>query len=108
MPADKYNYRPVQTVRTFGQLVAHVADSYAYFCARAAGQKVEWSDAIEKGSTDKATLVEKLKQKTDACNAVYGGSGDVGQLLTNVGHTSMHYGNMITYIRMLGLVPPSN
>lgn len=30
VPADKYNYKPVQTVRTFGQLVAHVVDSYAY------------------------------------------------------------------------------
>jgi DinB superfamily len=108
VPADKYSYRPTQTVRTFGQLVAHVADSYTFFCARAAGRKVEWSDAIEKGTTDKAALVQKLKQTTDACNAVYGASGDAGQLLGNVGHTSLHYGNMITYIRMLGLVPPSN
>ena len=33
------------------------------------GQKVEWSEATEKGSTDKATLLQKLKQSTDACNA---------------------------------------
>src|SRR5678815_1052180 len=54
VPADKYNYRPVDTVRTFGQLIAHVTDSYNYFCANAVGPKVEWSDAVEKGATDKA------------------------------------------------------
>src|ERR1041385_3535238 len=55
VPAEKYNYKPVDTVRTFGQLIAHVTDSYNYFCARGAGNKVEWSDAVEKGETAKDT-----------------------------------------------------
>jgi hypothetical protein len=41
VPAEKYNYRPVDTVRTFGELIAHVTDSYNYFCARGVGNKVE-------------------------------------------------------------------
>lgn len=109
VPDDKYNYRPVDSVRTFGQLVAHITDSYNFFCARGTGNNVEWSDAIEKGNTDKATLVTKLKQATDRCNEVYKGTnGRVGPLLGNVGHTSLHYGNIITYIRMLGMKPPSS
>jgi uncharacterized damage-inducible protein DinB len=109
VPDDKYNYRPVDTVRTFGQLVAHIADSYNYYCARGAGNNIEWSDAIEKGNTDKATLVPKLKQALDRCSEVYKGSnGRVGPLLGNVGHTSLHYGNIITYMRMLGMKPPSS
>jgi uncharacterized damage-inducible protein DinB len=109
IPDDKYYYRPVDSVRTFGQLVAHMADSYNYFCARGAGNNVEWADPVEKGNTDKATVVAKLKQATDRCNEVYkGNSGRVGPLLTNVGHTSLHYGNIITYIRMLGMKPPSS
>ena len=109
VPDDKYNYRPVDSVRTFGQIVAHIADSYNYYCARGAGNNVEWSDAIEKGSTDKATLIPKLKQAVDRCNEVYKGSnGRVGPLLGNVGHTSLHYGNIITYMRMLGMKPPSS
>ena len=109
VPDDKYNYRPVDSVRTFGQLVAHLVDSYNYFCARGAGNNVEWADPIEKGSTDKATLIPKLKQATDRCNEVYkGSSGRVGPLLGNVGHTSLHYGNIITYMRMIGLKPPSS
>lgn len=109
VPDDKYSYRPVDSVRTFGQLVAHIADSHNYYCARGAGKNIEWSDAIEKGSTDKATLLPVLKQSVERCNEAYkGGSGRVGPLLGNVGHTSLHYGNIITYMRMLGMKPPSS
>jgi uncharacterized damage-inducible protein DinB len=108
VPADKYTYQPTKSTRTFGQLIGHIADGYAYFCAAAGGKKVEWSDGIEKGGTDKATLVKKLKQTTDSCHAAYGGAGQVGELLKNVSHTNLHYGNIITYMRLLGLVPPSS
>ena len=109
VPADKYNYRPTDTVRTFGQLVAHITDSYEYFCARGMGNKVEWSDAIEKGKTDKDTLMPKLKAAVGRCAAAYGANNaQFGPLFANVGHTSLHYGNIITYMRMLGLKPPSS
>lgn len=108
VPADKYTYRPTPSVRTFGQMIGHIADSYNYYCARAAGRNVEWSEAIEKGNTDKATLVPKLKQASDACQAAYSGTGLVGPLMGNVAHTNLHYGNVITYMRMLGLTPPSS
>ncbi len=117
VPADRYTYRPAPAVRTFGQLIGHIADSYNYYCGRAAGRNVQWSGAIEQGSTDKATLVAKLKQTLDACHASYtpapAADGQpretpqVGPLVDNIGHTNLHYGNIITYMRMLGLVPPS-
>ena len=109
VPAEKYNYRPVDTVRTFGQLIAHITDSYNFFCARGAGNKVEYSDAVEKGGTDKDTLLPKLKEAVGKCNAAYGSAnGQLRPLFTNVGHTSLHYGNIITYLRMMGLKPPSS
>lgn len=108
VPADKYAYRPAATVRTFGQLVAHVADAYQYYCARGAGRTVEWTDTIEKSALTKDAIVRRLTQARDACNPVYEGTGPVAPLMENVGHTSLHYGNMITYIRMLGLTPPSS
>jgi uncharacterized damage-inducible protein DinB len=109
VPADKYDYRPAPSVRTFGQVVAHVADAYAYYCATAGGKKLEWSDAIEKGKTDKATVVQKLKETTASCTAAYGGSAaKVAPLIDNVAHTNLHYGNIITYMRTLGMVPPSS
>ena len=109
IPAEKYTYKPTTTVRTVGQMIAHIADSYGYYCARASNRNVQWSDAIEKGATDKATLATKLKQAGDACNSAYtAGTGDIGQLMANVAHTNLHYGNLITYIRMLGMTPPSS
>jgi uncharacterized damage-inducible protein DinB len=106
VPADKYNYKPVDTVRTFGQLIAHITDSYNYFCA---GAKVEWSDAVEKGATDKETLLPKLKEAVGRCNTVYSsGNAQFRPLFTNLGHTSLHYGNIITYMRMMGMKPPSS
>ena len=109
VPPDKYNYRPVDTVRTFGQLIGHITDSYNYFCAQAAGNKVEWSEAVEKGGTDKDTLLPKLKEAVSKCNAAYSSSNaQLRPLFTNVGHTSLHYGNIITYMRMMGLKPPSS
>jgi uncharacterized damage-inducible protein DinB len=108
VPADKYSYRPTESVKTFGQLVGHLADAYNFYCGRAAGQRVQWSEATEKGPQDKATLTAKLKGALDACNAVDVRATGYSQMINNIGHTNLHYGNMVTYIRMLGLVPPSS
>ena len=109
VPADKYNYKPADTVRTFGQMVAHITDSYNYFCARGVGNKVEWSDAGEKGNTDKDTVVSKLKEAVGRCTAAYDArTSQFGLLFANVTHANLHYGNMITYMRMIGLKPPSS
>lgn len=109
VPADKYNYKPTDTVRTFGQLVAHITESYNYFCARGVGKQVEWSEAGEKGNTDKATVVPKLKEAIGRCTAAYDAkTSQFGLLFANVTHINLHYGNMITYMRMMGLKPPSS
>ncbi|HEU4507993.1 MAG TPA: DinB family protein [Pyrinomonadaceae bacterium] len=109
VPADKYNYRPVDTVRTFGQLIAHLTDSYNYFCAKGAGNDVKWSEAVEKAATDKDTLLPKFKEAVGRCEAAYSSSNaQLRPLFMNINHTSMHYGNLITYMRMLGLKPPSS
>ena len=109
VPAEKYNYKPVETVRTFGQLIGHITDSLNYFCAHGAGNKVQWADPAEKGTTDKATLVPKLKEAVDKCNAVYGSEpAQIEPLMENIAHTNLHYGNLITYLRMMGMKPPSS
>jgi uncharacterized damage-inducible protein DinB len=107
VPDDKYSYKPAPTVRTFGELLGHVADGSNYFCGRAAGKKVQWSDANAKGDTTKAAIVPKLKEALDACSAAHG-TGNIGMLIQNFGHANLHYGNVATYMRMLGLVPPSS
>lgn len=111
VPADKYNYKPTDGVRTFGQLIAHITDSYNYFCAGAVGKPIKWEDAVvvEKGSTDKDTVMPKLKEAVGRCTAAYDAkNSQFGPLFGNVGHTNLHYGNIITYMRMMGLKPPSS
>jgi hypothetical protein len=109
VPAEKYNYKPVDTVRTFGEQIGHITDSFNYFCAHGAGNKVQWADPVEKGKTDKETLLPKLKEAVDKCNAVHASeTAQLVPLITNIGHTNLHYGNVITYMRMMGLKPPSS
>ena len=108
VPADKYGFQPNATVRTFGQLVAHIADGNNYYCARAGGQKVDWSDAVEKTTTDKAAIMQKLKASIGQCAALHAKNSTAPQLLSNYGHLNLHYGNMITYLRLMGMVPPSS
>lgn len=108
VPADKFSYRPAASVRTFAQLIGHIADSHNYYCAAASGQKRDWSDPVEKGPQDRATLVARLKQSVAACNKVYTTAAQSEPLIDNVAHSSLHYGNVITYLRMMGLTPPSS
>ena len=108
VPAEKYSYKPVDTVRSFGQIIAHVADSLNYYCSQASGNKMS-GESAEKGTIDKATLVPKLKEAVDKCNAVYASdNAQIEPLLENIAHTNLHYGNLITYLRMMGMKPPSS
>jgi hypothetical protein len=108
VPAEKYSYRPVSTVRTYGQIIGHIADGARYYCGKAAGRNVQWSDATEKGPATKAALVQALKQSLADCGPAYDGASEIGPLMENVAHSSLHYGNLVTYIRMMGMVPPSS
>src|SRR5687767_9380694 len=99
--AEKYNYKPTDTVRTFGQLVGHILDSYNYCCAHAGSNKVEWLTPVENGSTDKDTMKPKHREAVSRCSAAYDAkTSQFGPLFANVGHTSLHYGNIITSMRM--------
>ena len=110
VPAGKYSYKPVNTVRSFGEVLAHAADGMNWYCGSAkAGKDLAWSDAIEKGGTAKAQVVEALKKATADCAAVYASpTPRIDKLMGNVAHLNLHYGNVITYLRMMGLKPPSS
>ncbi len=124
VPDSSYSYRPTPAVRTFGQVIAHIAGSQDMFCAQALGDKAPDSDAIEKSTTGKAALVAALKTSTEHCQKAYAMSdADAAKrpvmmfagertalwaLLYNTTHDGEHYGNIVTYMRMLGMTPPSS
>ena len=123
MPAENYSFKPTPDVRSFGQLVGHVADAQYGFCSTAAGEANPMK-AIEKTKTSKPDLVAALKDAVAYCDKVYSGMTDtqgaqmvklmsfnlakLSVLSVNTAHTDEHYGNMVTYLRLKGIVPPSS
>jgi uncharacterized damage-inducible protein DinB len=122
MPEEHYGWRPAADVRTFGQLLGHVANENYLFCASAVGVANPNAADFEK-TTSKADLVSALKASWAYCDpayqmdemksmeetSVFGTKGTrLWALIFNVTHDSEHYGNMVTYMRLKGLVPPSS
>ena len=124
MPEADYSFKPIDTVRTFGQILAHVADSNYFYCARSKGEAPPVPDGtLEKTATTKAAIVKALGESVAYCDAVYASlttasaaemvkAGDnqiprVQPLFSNVSHNVEHYGNLVTYFRMKKMVPPS-
>jgi uncharacterized damage-inducible protein DinB len=123
VPESSYTYRPTASVRTFGQIIGHVAGSQYAICAMALGDKAPAEDEIEKTRTTKGALLEALTQSTAYCQKDYAQSdaavraetkvfdspgSRLSALMLNTTHDYEHYGNVITYMRMLGMVPPSS
>jgi hypothetical protein len=104
-------------------LIAHLAGSQDAYCAEALGEKPPAENAVEKTTTTKAALVQALRKSNDHCARAYAQS-DVDaakpvnsadgegprftSLLGNTTHDSEHYGNIVTYMRMNHMVPPSS
>ena len=123
MPEENYSFKPTPEVRSFGQLVGHVADASYMFCSQAMGETNPAKD-IEKTKTTKAALVAALKDGVAYCNKAFEGMTDAkgSQMVKlfnfdmakltlfsiNSAHTDEHYGNMVTYLRLKGIVPPTS
>jgi uncharacterized damage-inducible protein DinB len=123
LPESTYAYRPTPEVRSFGQLVGHVAGAQYLICAAALGDPPRKEDDIEKTRKTKADLVAALKASTQYCTRAYGQTDKAAQQKTklfgqertrlfalglNATHDGEHYGNIVTYLRLNGIVPPSS
>jgi uncharacterized damage-inducible protein DinB len=123
MTEANFAYKPVATVRSFGELIAHVAGSQDMICAAALGEPAPAEDAVEKAAKTKAAIVKALKASTEHCKKAYAMSASaaglpadlfgekntrIGALALNAVHDGEHYGNVVTYMRMKGMVPPSS
>lgn len=123
MAEADYAFAPSEGIRTFGQLVGHVADAQYLFCSAAIG-KENPALGIEKTKTTKADLVAALKEGFAYCDKALDSLTDAnaaelvkffGNERTrlnvysfNAMHNYEHYGNMVTYMRIKGLVPPTS
>ena len=122
-PESLYAFRATPEVRSFGQLVGHVAGAQYLICAAALGEGPKKEDDIEKTKTAKADLVAALKASNEYCAKAYSQSDKDAQgntklfgetrtrlyaLTLNATHDGEHYGNMVVYLRLNGIVPPSS
>jgi uncharacterized damage-inducible protein DinB len=123
LPENKYSYRPTPEVRSFGEMFGHVAGAQYMFCAMATGEPPRQEDDIEKSKKSKADLVAALKASTEYCNKAYAQDDRAAQgkiklfgqertrlhaLGMNATHDAEHYGNLVTYMRINKMVPPSS
>jgi uncharacterized damage-inducible protein DinB len=124
VPENLYSFRATPDVRTLAQLIGHVADASAGICASASGEKPPTLDA-EKSMTTKAQLSKALAAAMAFCDKAIAGMDDKRAMETtkffvggmsprgmifafNTAHNFEHYGNLVTYMRLNKIVPPSS
>jgi uncharacterized damage-inducible protein DinB len=125
MPEENYSYKPTSDVRSFGQLVGHLADASYSSCSLALGEANPMK-GIENTKNSKADLVAALRDSVAYCNKAFDSMTDAkgSQLVkhfkfdfeiarltvfsNNTAHIAEHYGNMVTYLRLKGIVPPTS
>ena len=127
MAAADYAFKPTPEVRSFGQLVGHLANGNFYFCAQAKGEASPSKENFER-ATNRDAILEGLRDSLTYCDGVYNDTTDANfnqgmkivapggvnaqasrgsVLVFNTAHNNEHYGNIIVYLRLKGLVPPS-
>lgn len=122
MPEADFAFTPNKDVRAFGGFIGHIANAAFFYCASATGQPSPNKENLEK-VTGKAALVAGIKAAVAFCDGVYKAQTDasltevitVGKaqqprgenLVQNISHINEHYGNLVTYMRLKGMVSPS-
>ena len=124
VPEEMYAFKPTPDVRSLGQVLGHIADGNYLICSAANGMKPDM-EGIEKSKTTKADLKAALDASFKFCEAGFdkltsanagetvkfflpGTHTRLGVLAFNNAHLFEHYGNLVTYMRLKGLVPPSS
>jgi uncharacterized damage-inducible protein DinB len=123
IPDELWNFQPTRDVRTVAQQFAHVADAQYEFCGLVVEGKSVSKD-IEKTAKGKADIMAALKQAFAYCDGAYAKLTDakaadladffgrkitlLGAMDFNTAHTMEHYGNLVTYMRLKNITPPSS
>jgi uncharacterized damage-inducible protein DinB len=123
VPENLYEFKPTPDVRSLGGVLGHIADGNNLLCSMANGDKPTPNPVNEKKTT-RADLVTALKASFAACDQVFASTTDanatapvdffgqkqtrLGMLAFNNSHMWEHYGNLVTYMRLKNIVPPSS
>jgi uncharacterized damage-inducible protein DinB len=118
MPESKYSYRPSKDVRSFAEILNHVADISYILCSNVKGEP---NPSTAAATASKTEIMARLKGAFNYCDGVSSGFTDAHLndpadfwgsktnkmfVLTQVAnHDALHYGNLVTYLRLNGLEP---
>ncbi|HEX6314230.1 MAG TPA: DinB family protein [Gemmatimonadaceae bacterium] len=129
---DLYSFKPTPEVRSIAGVLGHIADSNRLLCGIASGEKVDFekimkdptSVQVHEKKTSKADIISALKESQAFCASVFAKMTDAsGQeaipwfgrttprlmvMTMTTSHVWEHYGNLVTYMRLKGIVPPSS
>jgi uncharacterized damage-inducible protein DinB len=120
-PDSVFAFKPVPEVRSFAETLDHVAASERGYCQVALGERPSGSGAGT-GARTKTEVLAALETAKNVCERAfeqseeesgrpaYGGgrATRLQVLLENAMHDKEHYGNIVTYLRLRGMVPPSS
>ncbi len=113
-PEAKYGYRATKDVRSFGEIIVHVASGNAYAAKAGRGEKANWDEIDPKGYTTKAAIVGLLEKTIADANAALKATPEdrwaktVQPWLAVIEHAGEHYGQLVVYYRNNGMVPPES
>ena len=114
-PEEKFEYKPVDSVRTFGDVLRHVGFWNEYVEKTAKGEKAdERQNELPKAQFHtRAQLVSALKRSVDAAAAqLQAGPEPTGRAaelwVSFISHSSEHYGQLVVYYRLNGVEPPTS
>jgi hypothetical protein len=121
MPEQFYSFRTTDKVRTYAQIMTHIADTQMALCGMAKGEQKNGNAGSK---TSKADVVAALKASFDYCDTVYDSMNDadgaakvnmfgrqvtkLGVLNFNTAHDNEMYGTAVAYLRLKDIVPPSS
>jgi uncharacterized damage-inducible protein DinB len=123
MPAESWDFKPSHDVMAYSAFLAHLADANYAFCSTVLGEKNP-SPGVAKTMKGKEQISAALGEAFAYCQKAYdtltnSNANDMvklfgqemtkaGALQLNTAHNFEHYGNLVTYLRIRGLVPPSS
>jgi hypothetical protein len=115
-PEDKYEFRPVPGVRTFGDQLRHVAFWNGFVAKSARGEKADGklNELPKTEYSTKAAVVKVLKSSlAEATAQLKQGAATPSQKLLDLWvsfteHSGEHYGQLVVYYRLNGIVPPAS
>lgn len=111
-PEDKYDYRPTKEMRSFGEVIVHIASGNMFAAKAGRGEKVQWDELDAKNYRTKADIVALLEKSihdsNETLNAIPADhfAKTLSPWTSVIEHSAEHYGLLVAYFRLNGLVPP--